>query len=140
MVVRWTKNVLALCTVFASRCCGEVKVDMRLVEALQKLLDLAGVPIRVVSGYRCPEHNREVGGAKNSYHLQGKAADIVIEGLDVYRMALLAEQIDEFRSGGLGIYPDTNPPFIHVDVREARARWAKVAGKYVGIAEGIKGI
>ena len=124
---------------FACHCCGEVKVDMRLVEALQKLRDLAGVPIRVVSGYRCPKHNAEVGGARNSYHLQGKAADIVIEGLDVYRMALLAEQIDEFRSGGLGIYPDVNPPFIHVDVRDARARWAKVGGKYTSIAAAIGG-
>jgi len=124
---------------FACHCCGEVKVDMRLVEALQKLRDLAGVPIRVVSGYRCPKHNAEVGGAKNSYHLRGMAADIVIGELDVYRMALLAEQIEEFRGGGLGIYPDVNPPFIHVDVRDGRARWAKVGGKYVAIASGIRG-
>ena len=72
------------------------------------------------------------------YRLRGMAADIVIGELDVYRMALLAEQIDEFRGGGMGIYPDTNPPFIHVDVRDGRARWAKLGGRYVALAEGIK--
>ena len=122
---------------FACHCCGKVKIDMRLVEALQKLRDLAGVPIKVVSGYRCPKHNAEVGGAKNSYHLRGMAADIIIQGLDVFKMALLAEQIDEFRFGGLGIYPEQG--FIHVDVRPHRARWAKVGGEYVGFEKGIMG-
>lgn len=35
-----------------------------------------GSPIRVTSGYRCPELNKKVGGAKNSSHLYGYAADI----------------------------------------------------------------
>jgi len=121
---------------FACHCCGEVRVDMRLVDALQKLRDACGVPIRVVSGYRCPKHNAEVGGAKNSYHMRGMAADIEVGDWDVYRMALLAEQIGEFRGGGLGIYPEQG--FIHVDVRDARARWAKVGGEYVSVEEGLK--
>jgi zinc D-Ala-D-Ala carboxypeptidase len=33
-------------------------------------------PIRILSGYRCPEHNRAVGGVASSQHLQGKSADI----------------------------------------------------------------
>lgn len=33
-------------------------------------------PIKVNSGYRCPELNRKVGGVSNSRHLLGKAADI----------------------------------------------------------------
>jgi len=48
---------------FACPCCGRADVDMRLVEALQELRDLAGVPVRVNSGFRCAKHNREVGGA-----------------------------------------------------------------------------
>ena len=63
---------------FACHCCGEVKVDMRLVQALQKLRELSGAPIRVVSGYRCPRHNAEVGGAPSSYHLRGMVADAAI--------------------------------------------------------------
>ena len=35
-----------------------------------------GLPIRVTSGYRCPELNEEVGGVEDSYHMKGCAADI----------------------------------------------------------------
>ena len=39
-----------------------------------------GLPIRVNSGYRCPELNEEVGGVEDSYHLEGCAADITAFG------------------------------------------------------------
>jgi hypothetical protein len=35
-----------------------------------------GMPMRISSGYRCPELNKAVGGAKNSHHMNGMAADI----------------------------------------------------------------
>ena len=35
-----------------------------------------GLPIRITSGYRCPELNEEVGGVEDSYHMDGCAADI----------------------------------------------------------------
>src|SRR6478752_3641941 len=38
-------------------------------------------PIRILSGFRTPAHNKEVGGASQSYHLVGKAADIYVVGL-----------------------------------------------------------
>ena len=43
---------------------------------LDPLRERWGVPIHVNSGYRCPELNKIVGGAENSYHLRGMAADI----------------------------------------------------------------
>lgn len=43
---------------------------------LDPLREAWGKPILVTSGYRCEELNRHVGGAKNSQHLQGQAADI----------------------------------------------------------------
>lgn len=50
------------------------------LEELGVLLDRIrsnwGSPIRVTSGYRCPELNKKVGGVKNSAHLYGYAADI----------------------------------------------------------------
>ena len=39
-----------------------------------------GLPIRVTSGYRCPELNEEVGGVEESYHMDGCAADITALG------------------------------------------------------------
>lgn len=33
--------------------------------------------VRITSGYRSPETNRRVGGSPNSYHLRGRAVDVV---------------------------------------------------------------
>jgi uncharacterized protein YcbK (DUF882 family) len=47
------------------------------MQRLETVRALAGGhPIRIVSGYRCPPHNKAVGGAKNSQHMYGSAADI----------------------------------------------------------------
>lgn len=43
---------------------------------LDKARDAWGKPIKVNSGYRCPELNKAVGGVSNSQHLTGEAADI----------------------------------------------------------------
>lgn len=43
---------------------------------LQPLRDAWGKPIRVTSGYRCPELNSKVGGSRTSAHLIGYAADL----------------------------------------------------------------
>ena len=47
---------------------------------LQPLRDIYGKPIRINSGYRCPELNKAVGGVPNSQHVLGEAADIHCEG------------------------------------------------------------
>lgn len=47
-----------------------------LAQTLQKIRDSLGEPIRISSGYRCKELNDMVGGATNSDHLFGCAADI----------------------------------------------------------------
>lgn len=45
-------------------------------QCLDKVREMWGKPIGVNSGYRSAELNRAVGGAKNSQHLRGEAADI----------------------------------------------------------------
>ena len=64
------------------KCCGQLPPFAREnIEALvENVLDPAreklGSPIIVNSGYRCPKHNAAVGGASNSQHMRGEAADI----------------------------------------------------------------
>ena len=47
---------------------------------LQPLRDAMGEPIKIGSGYRCPQLNRAVGGVGNSQHVKGEAADLCIDG------------------------------------------------------------
>ena len=56
----------------------EAIVNMTLLvdNTLQPIRDLWGKPVFVSSGYRCHQLNRVVGGASNSQHLTGEAADI----------------------------------------------------------------
>ena len=121
---------------FACRCCDRTEINQRLVDALQELRDLAGLPVRVTSGYRCPEHNRAIGGATRSQHLLGTAADISVRGMTSAEMYRLAEDVEAFSNGGIGVYPDKG--FIHVDVRDGRARWGQLDGKYVALAKALK--
>ena len=119
---------------FACQCGCAMELDLRLVYALQNLRDRGSPPITITSGCRCPAHNAKVGGAQNSPHLRGNAADIVIEGLSVAEMFCCAEQSGPIRDGGMGIYPQDG--FIHVDTRLDFARWCRLDGKYLPIAEG----
>lgn len=67
---------------FECRCgCGMPAEARANIEALvNNVLDLVreryGKAVYVNSGYRCGRHNRKVGGAKQSQHLKGEAADI----------------------------------------------------------------
>ena len=102
-------------------CCLLCEIDPLLVDSLQALRDIVGVPITVNSAYRCEKHNREVGGSRTSQHLLGNAADIVIAHMLPNEMQEAALLVDAFRDGGIGVYPSRG--FIHVDVRGRRARW-----------------
>lgn len=100
--------------------CGFNTIDLRLVNALEVLRGQLGKPIRILSGCRCDEHNKAVGGAKLSQHLLGKAADIRVDGLTPRQVYKVARNILEFH--GLGVSDHQN--FIHLDVRDTPARWA----------------
>lgn len=76
------------------------------VSLLEPLRAAIGRPVRITSGYRSPPLNRLIGGAANSAHMRGLAADIVVPGMssrDVCRAVALLDLpfdqlIDEFGS------------------------------------------
>lgn len=102
---------------FACRHCGQVHVEPELVQRLQALRDALGRPITVTSGYRCPTHNKAIGGATQSRHMQGQAADLVVAGVSP---AAVAQAADKVGFGGIGIYAKSG--FTHVDTGPKR-RW-----------------
>lgn len=106
---------------FTCNHCGALPANMppkELVDILEQVRTHFNAPTTVNSGYRCPTHNANVGGAKNSRHLIGDAADIAVRGVP-------ASQVHAFLTGvlagkgGLGRYNS----FTHVDVRPNPARW-----------------
>ncbi len=103
--------------------------------------------LNVMSAYRTPYYNHAIGDVPYSMHQWGSAADVYVDPkkndrmedlnrdgkVDVQDAKFLHDEIDEmlageaFRrfQGGMGYYPATSahPPFVHVDVRGAAARW-----------------
>ncbi len=56
--------------------CGGSNISAKLIERLDMARGVAGVPFVITSGYRCPKHNKAVGGKPTSSHLKGLAVDI----------------------------------------------------------------
>ena len=104
-----------------SGCCSETIVNPKLVEYVQKIRDHFGKSIAVTSGYRCPVHNKRIGGATGSRHSKGDAADIVVSGVAPREVAKYAESIG---IKGIGLY-ETNADghFTHVDTRDVKSFW-----------------
>lgn len=98
-----------------------IRVSPSLIASLEEIRGYTGRPVTVTSGYRPPAYNREVGGAANSCHIDGLAADIYCEGVTVDELYDLCEEVIGYR-GGIGYYPKSG--FIHVDVRGYHARWS----------------
>lgn len=93
-----------------------VYVHTALVALLEQIRCRFDRPLIITSGYRSLAHNRAVGGATQSRHLYGLAADIRVQGVspaEVYAYA------DELGAGGVGRYQT----FTHVDVQGSNRRF-----------------
>ena len=62
-------------------------------EVLEPIRIKYGKPIKITSGYRCPELNRKIGGARNSDHIFGDAVDFKPVNGSVKELFDLAEQM-----------------------------------------------
>lgn len=81
---------------------------------LQPLRDIVGHPLRISSGYRCPELNREVNGVPNSQHIKGEAADIA--AADPYLLAKVVRSAPDIWNevDQMILYPT----FVHISHRK----------------------
>ena len=95
---------------------------IELAKNLQVLRNVVNKSISITSGYRSPEHNAKVKGAKDSQHVKGTAADIKVAGMTPKEVALVIEGLiasGKMKQGGIGIYPS----WVHYDIRGTKARW-----------------
>lgn len=88
-------------------------------ERLERLRYLAKAPIVVHSAYRCPAHNKAVGGAARSRHMVGDAADVHAIGVRTEELMSICLSDPLLSSGGLAIKSGS---FVHIDCGPKR-RW-----------------
>lgn len=107
------------------------RMDPRLFDLVWEVYRRSGASdyIHVVSAYRSPTTNnmlrtrsRNTGVAKNSQHMLGKAMDFYIPGVKLATLRGLAMQM---QVGGVGYYPTSGSPFVHLDVGGVRA-WPRM--------------
>ena len=99
----------------------------RIAQAFESVRSEYGGPINIGSGYRTPAHNRAVGGARFSQHVEGRALDLrPIPNTQAQRSRLLeaVERVVVNEPGlimGVAPYPN----FVHIDTRPGLrvARW-----------------
>lgn len=77
------------------------------LEALRNALD---APVIITSGLRCEIRNAEVGGIPRSKHRIGQAADLYAPGIDIERVASIAESL------GLTTILYLEQGFVHCEV------------------------
>ncbi|ARS72831.1 ATP/GTP-binding protein [Sinorhizobium meliloti] len=105
------------------------KMDPRLLDLVWEVYQKSGSRdyIHVVSAYRSPATNgmlrsRSKGVAKKSQHMLGKAMDFYIPDV---KLKTLREVGMKFQVGGVGYYPTSGSPFVHMDVGGVRA-WPRM--------------
>ena len=98
---------------------GQLLINAQALDTLQALRDRIGKPLIVRSAYRSPEHNRAVGGATRSKHLDGTAFDIAMTNHNPVAFEAAAREVWFL---GFGFYPRSG--FIHVDLGPAR-QWGE---------------
>lgn len=102
---------------------GKTGMDETFMRRLQMLRNLYRKPLQITSGFRTAAYNKQIGGAANSWHLKGKAADILIAGADAYELMGLALAVG-FKGVGIQQKGVWGARFIHLDLRDDPALWS----------------
>ena len=89
---------------------------------LQVLRTRLNAPIRINRGLSTEAENKAAGGAKQSRHLTGEAADIAVTGHTPTQVTAAIEALikdGKMSEGGLSAYKN----HVHYDIRKTKVRW-----------------
>ncbi|MBB4095159.1 DUF882 domain-containing protein [Brucella pecoris] len=106
------------------------KMDPRLFDLVWQVYRSSGSSqyITVVSAYRSPATNAMLrsstrGVAKKSQHMLGRAMDFYIPGVPLAKLRGIGMR---YQIGGVGYYPRSGSPFVHMDVGNVRS-WPRMS-------------
>ncbi len=107
----------------------QIRMDPHLIDLVWEVQRETGSkePIWVVCGYRSPETNamlrrRSDGVAKYSQHTLGHAMDFYIPGVPLEQLRVIGLRLQR---GGVGFYPTSGSPFVHMDTGGVR-HWPRM--------------
>ena len=106
-----------------------VCIDTELVKLLQRIRNWAGNTVKITSGYRTYYWNSKIGGAANSYHTKGRAADIIVTSKTINEVAAFAEAI-----GAGGVERNEDTFYVHVDTRDVRYLFRHKNYRNIGVS------
>lgn len=95
--------------------CGQVKVQKALMDMLHEVRLAIKQPLRVTSGYRCPNHPIEAAKSGRSFgeHVLGAAVDIACEGVLAHQLLRVASTLGVPR---IGVNQKGKGRFIHLGI------------------------
>ncbi len=107
----------------------QIRMDPHLIDLVWEVQRETGSnqPIWVVCGYRSPETNamlrrRSDGVARYSQHMLGHAMDFYIPGVPLEQLRVIGLRLER---GGVGFYPTSGSPFVHMDTGGVR-HWPRM--------------
>lgn len=108
------------------------KMDPKLLDLVWEVYSQSGSRdyIHVISAYRSPATNsmlrkRSKGVAKNSQHTLGKALDFFLPDVKLSKLRAIGLKVG---NGGVGYYPTSGSPFVHMDTGRVR-HWPRMSRK-----------
>lgn len=99
------------------------KVDSNLVNIFDSIQSEFGKPIKIKWGYRDSKTNRNVGGARRSAHLSGKALDLYLDKPNRDSIKRLITIASKYNILGIGVYSDAQVLHIDIDSTKGRRVW-----------------
>ena len=101
---------------FECLCCGVASMDADFLAMLDDLRERCEFPLIVLSGYRCPAHNRIVSETGlTGPHTHGLAADLKCSGAASWKVLQVAMSMG-FHGVGVKQRGDMGARFLHLDM------------------------
>jgi uncharacterized protein YcbK (DUF882 family) len=108
----------------------DIATDPQLLDLVWEVHREVGAkhPIHIICGYRAPQTNamlrrKSDGVAQSSQHTHGKAMDFFIPGVPLEELRKVGLRLQR---GGIGFYPSSGSPFVHLDVGSVR-HWPSIS-------------